>query len=802
MKLAVIKKCVQWFCLMLLTLSVWFIFESPTQVLAERIEVHSTKVPIRGKVQWWQIDNGYFRAQSVLNEVEVPMIGDRDNPRPSSYEINVMFNLKNYPMPTTFTDRKTGKSYPVSEVKDVEALNPEWDENFNGETYRGQSKKIVNKTYLEVVVTSGGILKTEKVERYGFSPPPESYPKFNVEYLVPMYVEWKGYIDTGGGDPNPGNPDPGGGESCPKPGEVPKRYEHELDLIVSRLDARTVDLNTNTKTDVYVERADFSSSREQAKQEFNDYISDTKSKKADCEALIQGWEAEKAAAEAAKASAEAAKASCQSRPVGKDEPAPDCSGYDSTISSAEATIAEKDVQISDGKAMLPIYDEKIKKAEDELTYIKSNESKYQTVQPTVDLKYEGNAVGVITVSLSEGQQQRYSFPAWKVTQQGKDIMAQINSSGPYEEFEYTDLKGRQAKSLGYNAKLGHVLYSNTASNNWKDTTQYVATYQGAACPVFESGQYFKTQTVQDIVRTINQNGNKRNIYETLTTNFTKLPRKDMRAGYGFDYTITSVYRNNDTEPEPAESTGTKVVESYFPTLVDYQPYKRGGAKVSFDLNGNPKLADEGYLVGMDTKDGSVPRNETRNWILPPVAVEEFSGHIFTMNNNDHLYHLERNLHENLLTTDEDGKKLTKWYTNFTDEDGEYRYRVRTFDAGVNHLHTCHNGKVTITGTTTGDANSNDDYVKRAIAPEMPFPSVETNGIGWNWQGQTNYLTDLTDWYHNSNVKKPNEIKLNDNQKTYYLTPKIMQEINAYTKENPQIIMGQFVTDKFNIPVKK
>ncbi|WP_197223608.1 hypothetical protein [Lysinibacillus sphaericus] len=794
------KRMVHWFLLLVLTLSVWLLIDDPLKVSAERIEVTSDRVPITGKVQWWQIDNGYFRAQSILNEVEVPMIGERDNPRPSSNEINVMFDLTKYPMPTTFEDKKTGKSYKASEVIDIEALNPEWNENFNGRTYRGQSKRIVYKTNLEVVITSGGILEADKVEQYGSSPPPNPQPKFNVEYLVPMYVQWKGYIDTGnngGGENGGGDPNPGGGESCPKPGEVPKRYEHELDLIVSRLDARTVDLNTNTKTDVYVERADFSSSREQAKQEFNDYISDTKSKKADCEALIQGWEAEKAAAEATKASAEAAKASCQSRPVGKDEPAPDCSGYDSTISSAEATIAEKDVQISDGKAMLPIYDEKIKKAEDELAYIKSNESKYQTVQPVVDLKYDGTAVGVITVSLSEGQKQRYSFPGWKVTQQGKDIMAQINSSGPYEEFEYTELKGRQAKSLGYNAKLGHVLYSNTASNNWKDTTQYVATYQGAACPVFESGQYFKTQTVQDIVRTVNENGNKRNIYETLTTSFTKLPRKEMRAGYGFDYTITSIYRNNDTEPEPAESTGTKVVESYFPTLVDYQPYKRGGAKVSFDLNGNPKLADEGYLVGMDTKDGSSPRNETRNWILPPVAIEEFSGNIFTMNNKDHLLHDKRNFSETLLTTDKKGRPLTKWYTNFTDPNGSYNFRVRTFDAGVNHLNTCHNGNVIIDGTTTGDKDGNDDYVKRAVTTEDPFPA----GVGWNWNGKVGNISSLSNWYL-SWYRKPSQLSLSQYAATFYLTPKTIAEINAYTSKHSKLIMGESVLDQVNVPTKK
>lgn len=779
----------------------WFSIGSPITVSAERIEVISKPVPINPIVHWWQLDNGSFKAENFAGTVSSPNAGTKDNPFPEAKSIENKLNLNNYKMPDVFFDSK-GKGYPASQVKDKEAMNPEWDNDSNGTNYRGISKSIYMKNILELTVETGGKYIPTIYEKYGENE--HGDPKYNISYPVKMFITWKGYIETGG--ENGGNPPTGGGgESCPKPEEVPKRYEHELDLIVSRLDARTVDLNTNTQTDVYVERTDFSSSREQAKQEFNDYIQDTKSKKADCEALIQGWESEKAAAEAEKSSAESARSSCLSTPVGEDESPPDCSGYDSQIAAAQATIAEKQAQISEGKAMLPVYDQKIKLAQDELNYIKSNESKYQTVQPNVDLKYDGSAVGVITVSLSEGERKRYSFPLWKVTQQGKDIMAQINSSGPYQEFKYTDLKGRQQQSLGYNTSLGNVLYSNSSSNNWKDTKQYVATYQGASCPAFESGQYFKTQTVQDIVRTVNENGNKSNIYETLTTNFAKLPREKMRAGYGFEYVITTVYKNNDTEPEPSNATGTKEAESYFPTLVDYQPYTRGGARTAFDLHGNviPNGGvDEGYLVPMETKNAAVPREETRSWLLPPVAVEEFSGNVFTINNRDHLNHAKRNHNENLLITDEDGKVLTKWYTNFTDPDGIYNFKVRTFNAGVNHLNTCHIGKVLIEGITTGDPNSKDDYIKRPVAPDNPFPNPSENGIGWNWQNDVDSLKSLTKWYRAWPYLDPEQLPTNSYAQTFYLTPSILKEINDYTKDNPDIVLGQFVTDKLKIPTKK
>ncbi|MED3804423.1 hypothetical protein P4562_21220 [Lysinibacillus xylanilyticus] len=776
----------------------WFNIGDSISASAERIEVISEPVPINPKVQWWQIDDGSFKAQNYSGTISSPNESkDKNNPYPAAKTIQARLDLNNYKMPDVFKEAN-GKKHNASEVIDKEAMNPEWDLESEGKNYGGISKSIWMKTTLEIYVETGGKYKYTDYVEYGKNP--HGDPKYNITYPVPMYITWKGYIETGGNENGGGDPT---GDVCPIPKEVPKRYEHELDLIVSRLDARTVDIDTNTKTDVYVERADFSGSREQAKQEFNDYIEDTKAKKADCEALIQKWEAEKAALEAKKSSLESEYSSCLNSGWYDDDGryhSPSCGGYSSQISSVQSEISTVTAKISKGKATMPVYDEKIKLAQDELNYIKSNESKYQTVQPTVDLKYDGSAVSQITVSLTEGQKQRYSFPIWKVTQQGKDIMAQINSNGPYQEFKYTDLKGRQQQSLGYNTALGHVLYSDTSSNNWKDTGQYVATYQGASCPAFESDQYFKTQTVQDIVRTVNENGNKRNIYENLTTNFTKLPREKMRAGYGFEYVITSVYKNNDTEPEPANATGTKEVESYFPTLVDYQPYKRGGARTGFDLYGNVIPyggIDEGYLVQMETSSASAPRDETKNWILPPVAIEEYSGNIFTMNNNDHKYHEKRNLNETLLTTDKKRNPFHKWYTNFTDPDGDYDFRVRTFDAGVNHLNTCHNGRVLVEGTVIGDPNGNDDYVKRAVTPENPFPA----GVGWNWDGKVNQITNLLDWYMNW-YPKPSQVPVSQYRRTFYLSPNTLKEINDYTQKNPEIILGESIFDKINIPETK
>lgn len=595
----------------------------------------------------------------------------------------------------------------------------------------------------------------------------------------------------------PIDPPPVGENVCPPPKEVPLRYEHELDLEVKRLDARTVDINTDTNTDVYVKREDFSGSRNEAKKEFDDYIKDTKAKKVECETLIAKWEAEKAAAEAAIISLTAARNSCYATVVPEGETPPNCSGYDGQIAAQAKIVAERTAYIAAGKAMLPIYDEKVVLAEKELAYIQSNESKYSVLSPWVQLTYDGSNVSSLTASLSEGETKRYTFPAWKPTTQGKDIMAQINESGPYQEFKYTNLLNRMPKSLGYNTSLGHLLYSDPSSNNWKDTTQYVATYETAACP--PPNQFFQPQTIQGVVRTVNDDGVKREIKETLTTSFTQLPRAQMRAGFGFGYEVTTNYVNADTEPEPSNATGTKTVESYFPTTIEnFLPYTRGGSKVKFDVYGKALvMADEGYRVAMDTNVPVVSVSGTKPWILPPVAVEEYSGNTFTMNNNDHLRHKERNFAEVLLTADKDGQPLNKWYTNYTDPDGDYLFKVRTYDAGVNHLNTCHNGNVVIDGVIIGDPNGNDDYVKRAITTANPFPS----GVGWNWVGNESILTDLSDWYLNW-YATPEELPISEYEAMSILAPDTLSAIRRYNERHPEFIVGESVHQEVDIPRRK
>lgn len=593
--------------------------------------------------------------------------------------------------------------------------------------------------------------------------------------------------------PPPTTPPPDGESGCQQPKEVPPRYEYELDVEVTRIDARTVDKGTQTDTDVYVKRSDFSASRNQAKNEFQQYITETESMKSDCEAKKAQFEAEKKKAEADKAKAESDKAKCIATKPDADGNLPDCTGYDGQIATATQKIAESEAKKADTEKFIALYQERINKAKTEQSYIQSNESSYATVTPTVYLKYGSSNVANITVSLSEGEgPKRYVFPKWNVPDDGV-IMAQINENGPYNEFRYQPLQTRSEVSLGYNNRVGNVLYPSSQSNNWKSTPIYVASYASASCP--PPNQHFQPSTVEGVVRTVNDNGNQRVIKERITSTFSMLPRSEMRAGFGFEYRIQTVYQNFDTEPNPSNATGTKNTDSYFPTKVNYLPYVTGGAKTSFNKNGQPTTADEGYGVSMDTSNPSVPRSETRTWNLPPVAIEEYSGNIFSIRNNDYINHPNRNPSENLLMNDKDGKPLNRWYVDFTQPDGEYQFKVRTYNAGVNHLNTCHTGKVMVKGSIIGDPNGNDDFIKRTVTPSNPFPG----GIGWNWKGNESSIAGLNDWYNNW-YEKPSEIPNSQYNKTFYLTIDKIEEIKSYNEQNNyEYELGNSIFKSVNIP---
>ncbi|MFS0783371.1 hypothetical protein [Bacillus sp. 1P06AnD] len=597
-------------------------------------------------------------------------------------------------------------------------------------------------------------------------------------------------------------PPPTEGGACPEPREVPKRYEYEMDLEVYRLDGRTAEKGTSTKTDVYVKRADFSSSRQQAKDEFNDYIAEVQEQQRHCEEILKKAEDDKKKAEQDKADAEKAKvkaqsdkaaaesayASCQATKPDKNGKKPDCSGYSSQISAAAAAITtaqnkineaqkmieQKTKEIEAAKKMIEKYKDHIKKAQEELAYIGQKESEYSVVYPNVKLYFNDSQVSSVNVSLSEGEgPKRYTFPSWTLNNDGT-IMAQINEDGPYNEFQYQPLEDRNEISLGYNNRVGNDLYSSSSSNNWKDTPIYISSHDTAACGRPEN--YFSDSAIEGVVRTINEDGYNRELKERVTSRFVKLPRDKMRAGFGFNYTVATTYENEDNEPEPTFATGTKEAHSFFPTLVNYLPYKKDPAIVGYYSNKSPIYEVEGYNVGMETLQPNQSGREVKSWDLPTVAVEEYSGNLFAVRNNDYLHHAKREPNEKVLLKDREGNVINKWFVDFTQPDGYYNFKVRTYEAGVNKLNTCQDGRVLVDGTIIGDEKGNDDFVKRSVIPENPFPA----GTGWNWKNQLTIINNLTGWYRNW-YEHPTSIPASENKKSFDLTIDKIREIKEYNK---------------------
>ncbi|MGE7988785.1 DUF5704 domain-containing protein [Lysinibacillus fusiformis] len=183
----------------------WLNLGEPLSASAKRIEVITEPRPINPAVYWWQEDKGDFKAQNFYGEVRAENNdGRRDElARPKQTAVPNKVNLRDYPMPDTFHNvDDVFDTYSASEVKGIEALNPEWDTESNGVEYIGVSKSITLGHYLDFSVKTGAGLQPSDVTVYGHNE--DGLPKLTIKYDVKMTVQWKGYIDDGDDkDPEP-----------------------------------------------------------------------------------------------------------------------------------------------------------------------------------------------------------------------------------------------------------------------------------------------------------------------------------------------------------------------------------------------------------------------------------------------------------------------------------------------------------------------------------------------------------------------------------------------------------------------
>ncbi|MCM3227699.1 hypothetical protein [Terribacillus saccharophilus] len=379
--------------------------------------------------------------------------------------------------------------------------------------------------------------------------------------------------------------------------------------------------------------------------------------------------------------------------------------------------------------------------EKERDTVQSDEGKHSQIDTNLRVSFDGTQKGLQDVSLRENQEVTLVFN-WKLPKDGT-VLADINPSR-------NDFDGVKEQ---------------TYSNNTLDTPIYIATNAKMQKCVKDGEE----SVSEGIVRTLNSVTDGRTTYkERLKTKLT-IPEeyKERRAGFGIEYDVTTEYENEDPL---SDAKGVKQVDSYMPTSLEYLPYTN---KTYKEISG--------YEVPLEQSSGD---DIASSWKLPKYYVEEFSGNVF-LNTN----HKEINPNDNLL----DGGN--KWYLDFEQPDGDYSFTVVAKEAGVNKLTNCMTGIVEVSGSIVGDESGNDDFVKRNITPENPFPS----GTGWNWSGKESVLYGMNKWYTNW-YADPTEIPESQNVENYHLTPELLEQIRDFDKKRDgEIKLGDSMFKNINIP---
>lgn len=189
-------------------------------------------------------------------------------------------------------------------------------------------------------------------------------------------------------------------------------------------------------------------------------------------------------------------------------------------------------------------------------------------------------------------------------------------------------------------------------------------------------------------------------YEYLSSSIENLDQTDVNAGNGFGFKVTTAYTNEWFESSEVDGP-TKVI-AHFPS------------------------ADTGLPKEIELVAVKEPGTWDNVWELPTIYVEKFSGNLFYDQDADN-----RDLEDELL----DGGK--KWYTSFTDTDGEYEIYIEIVGAGNTNLTDCQTICINITGSAF------DSLAIRKVIPDYPFPS----GTGENWLEYKSLITELRGWYY-------------------------------------------------------
>ncbi|WP_050582486.1 hypothetical protein [Bacillus cereus] len=239
----------------------------------------------------------------------------------------------------------------------------------------------------------------------------------------------------------------------------------------------------------------------------------------------------------------------------------------------------------------------------------------------------------------------------------------------------------------------------TYKNNPIKTAIYEPSKEKAMCGV---------TSVKGVVETVSERVSKEDItgamyYETLTGSIDNLAPSKLHSGYGFSYEVNGKYKNDWNANYPGVFAAAK---AQYP------------------------FADEGLKATQDLEKKEL-KDTTAKFLPKNMYLSEATGHVFDSKRPTKSLYWDGQ--EKII----DGGQ--KWYSPLKTKDGVYTFNVETAPAGINEMSLCLTEQVEIKGVAY------DDFIKRRVFPDDPFPGG--SGVGWNWVGKEELLHKLTDWYY-------------------------------------------------------
>jgi hypothetical protein len=532
------------------------------------------------------------------------------------------------------------------------------------------------------------------------------------------------YTPTQSPPPPPSKPDKPDG-ICKAPVTPKPRYNYQFDFEAREIDGKTAQPNSTTSTKVTFFRHSFATERNAAKADIQDDIkyrqtlrSSQQTKLNADKTTYSNLSKQYDQAIKDKDNAEASRISTQMEPVLQR-----IANYECSINSLNVEIAHYQTE----------YNNLVEK-----------ETTLERVTTSYTLKFEGVTKAFKTIGLYENEFS-YANLEWILESDGF-VEGNINSN----RYSY------------------HDVTEETYDNNMIETPIYVASNENAemCAPLGEVSE------VSGVVRTINNSETGEVTYGERISTTLSIPNSHLtrKAGYGFDYTVTSQYTNEDPT---SVATGTKEVKTYFPSLSNYLPYP---LKTNIEY-GNISVG--GYEAKLNQVNAATFK-------LPNVYLEKFSGNAF---DSPTSLHPSRNTADTLINGG------MKHYIPFEQPDGDYTFNSIGTGAGVNNMTTCVTGNVTVDGTPINDQNGDDDFYQRPLSPEEPFP----NGVGWNMQANQAAINSMKTWYSNWSNDPFNPSA--SYKATYYLTGDVITKIQKYAETNP-LQKGKSMFNQISIPRKK